>query len=66
MLQGSMPQKRPQKGGLIGVKKVLMPLPEDLHHQMRIRAAELNITMREFIAQAIRDALEKGGSREKK
>jgi hypothetical protein len=61
-----MLRKRPEKGGSVRMKKVLMPLPEDLHHQMRIRAAEFNITMREFIAQAIRDALEKGGKPGKK
>lgn len=55
MLEGAAPQ----------LKKVLLPFPEDLHHQMKVRAAEMKITMREFIEIAIRQALEKGGKDKK-
>ena len=60
-----MAEKRSQKGGQQRVKKVLLPLPEDLHHQMHLRAVEKRITMREFITEAIRQAL-KGGEKDKK
>jgi hypothetical protein len=58
-----MAEKRSQKGGAQRVKKVLLPLPEDLHHKMHLRAVELRMTMREFITEAIRQALEKGGEK---
>ena len=55
-----MPQKSTQKGGRQKVKKVLLPLPEDLHHRMHLRAVEQKKTMREFMIEAIEQALEKG------
>jgi predicted HicB family RNase H-like nuclease len=55
-----MPQ---QKGRVPEVKKLLLPLSADLHHAVKIRAAEQNVTMREFITAAIRQALEKRGKR---
>jgi len=60
-----MVEKRSQKGGPQRVKKVLVLLPEDLHHQMHLRAVEQRITMRQFITEAIRQAVEKGGKRQK-
>jgi len=60
-----MARKPPTKGGALRLKKVLLPFPEDLHHQMKVRAAERKITMREFIAEAIQQALEKGGEKKK-
>jgi hypothetical protein len=54
-----------QKGGVKRVKKVLLPLPEDLHHQMHLRAVEQRMTMREFIIEAIRQAVEKGGEKKR-
>ena len=47
------------------MKKVLLPLPEDLHHQMHLRAVEQRMTMREFIIEAIRQAVEKGGEKKR-
>jgi hypothetical protein len=61
-----MLKKSTQKGGGQRVKKVLLPLPEDLHHQMHLHAVEQKMTMREFMIAAIRQALEKGGGRDKK
>jgi hypothetical protein len=55
-----MPQ---QKGRAPEVKKLLLPLPADLHHALKVRAAEQNLTMRELITAAIRQALEKRGKR---
>ncbi len=62
-MSNSMPRKSSQKGRPTPVKKLLLPLPEELHHQLKLRAVEERLTMREFIAQAIRAALEKGGKR---
>ena len=57
------PRNPTQKGREPQMKKVLLPLPEDLHHALKIRAAEQRTTIREFITAAITQALEKGGKR---
>jgi hypothetical protein len=55
-----------QKGDPQRMKKVLLPLPEDLHHEMHLRAVEQRMTMREFIIAAIRQAVGRGGDKAKK
>jgi predicted HicB family RNase H-like nuclease len=54
-----VPRKPPQKGER--VKHLLIVIPEELHYQLRIKAAEQRATVKDFVINAIRHAVQKGG-----
>jgi predicted HicB family RNase H-like nuclease len=43
------------------VKRILIALPEDLHRQMKSEAAKEGATVKDFVTEAIRQAVKKGG-----
>jgi plasmid stability protein len=58
-----MPRKTQPKGDSPRMRKMIVTLPEDLHRQLKIRAAEQDSTVREIVTRAIERELEKGGKR---
>jgi predicted HicB family RNase H-like nuclease len=63
---GIMAQKSQQKGGQPQkMKTLLIAIPEDLHTAMKIRAAEQKTTVKGYVTEAIRQAVEKGGERKR-
>jgi predicted HicB family RNase H-like nuclease len=42
-------------------KTIMMALPIDLHTELKIAAAESQMTLKGFVIEAIRKAIEKGG-----
>ena len=61
-----MAEKRSQKGGPQRVKNLQIAMPLELHTAMKIRAAERQMTVKGYVIEAIRQAIEKGGKSEKK
>ena len=56
-----------QKGGATPkMKTVMFAIPEDLHTALKMKAAETKMTLKGFVIEAIRQAVEKGGARDKK
>jgi predicted HicB family RNase H-like nuclease len=56
-----MAQKPQRKGGAAQVKNLQIALPLELHTAMKIRAAERQMTVKGYVIEAIRQAVEKGG-----
>jgi hypothetical protein len=52
----------PQKGDKPKVRKLVMNIEEDLLRQLKIRAAEQMTTVREIVTDAVKEALQKGGT----
>jgi predicted HicB family RNase H-like nuclease len=52
-----------QKGGATPkMKTIMMALPEELHTALKMKAAETKMTLKGFVIEAIRQAVEKGVS----
>jgi hypothetical protein len=53
-------QKKPTTGNEEPIKRVLVPMPDSLHHRIRVLAAERRTTMqaiiREMLERGVRDA----------
>jgi hypothetical protein len=64
----SMPQKSStQKGGTPRMRRLIISLPEETHKALKVYAAENYTTIREFVTEAIDQALKKkGGEKAKK
>jgi predicted HicB family RNase H-like nuclease len=45
------------------MKNMLISIPEDLHRTMKSEAAKAGMTMKEFLTEAIRAAVKKGGEK---
>jgi hypothetical protein len=62
-----MAQKSPQKGEPVKkMKTLLLPLQEDLHMALKIRATEQKSTIKDFVTRLLERELGKGGKKEKK
>ena len=48
------------------MKNLQIAMPLELHTAMKIRAAERQMTVKGYVIEAIRQAIEKGGKSEKK
>jgi predicted HicB family RNase H-like nuclease len=48
------------------MKKVFIHIPEDLHTQAKMLAASERTTLANYLAQAIAEKVQKGGSKDKK
>ena len=46
------------------MKTVMFAIPEDLHTALKMKAAETKMTLKGFVIEAIRQAVEKGGQEE--
>jgi predicted HicB family RNase H-like nuclease len=58
-----MPKNPPTKGGTPPMKNMLISIPEDLHRLMKSEAAKAGQTIKDFVTEAIRSAVKKGGER---
>jgi predicted HicB family RNase H-like nuclease len=58
-----MLKKLPTKGDKGAMKNLLIRIPEDLHRLMRSEAAKGGLTVRDFVSNAIRSAVKKGGEK---
>lgn len=47
------------------MKNILIAIPEDLHTVLKVRAAEQRTTVKEYVTEAIRQAVGKGGEKKK-
>ena len=47
------------------VKRVLIAIPEELHTAMKMAAAAAKTTVKGYVTEAIRQAVEKGGGKKK-
>jgi predicted HicB family RNase H-like nuclease len=60
-----MNRKVRRKKGAAMVKRILVALPEDLHTAMKTQAAAQRTTVKEYVTEAIRQAVTKGERRGK-
>jgi hypothetical protein len=58
-----MPKKPPTKGGAQPMKTMLIVIPEDLHRLMKSEAAKAGLTVKQYVTDAIRSAVKKGGEK---
>ena len=62
-----MPLKNSQRGGMPRMRRLIISLPEETHKALKVYAAENYTTIREFVTEAIEQALKKkGGEKGKK
>jgi hypothetical protein len=61
-----MATKKPRGGVKVETKVINFPIPLSLHTQIRVAAAHAQMTLRDFIIRSMEEAVEKGGSPEKK
>ena len=47
------------------MKRVLVAIPEELHTAMKMAAAAAKTTVKGYVTEAIRQAVEKGGERKR-
>lgn len=45
------------------MKNMLIAIPEDLHRLMKSKAAAAGMTVKDFVTDAIRSAVKKGGAK---
>jgi len=61
-----MPQKSStQKGGTPRMRRLIVSLPEETHKALKVYAAQHYTTIREFVTEAIDQALKKKGGEKK-
>ena len=58
-----MPTKPRTGGESPRMRKLIVSIPEDLHKRLKIFAVEQDVTVKEFVTEAIEAALKKGGKR---
>ena len=47
------------------MKQIMIVIPEDLHRTMKSEAAKAGMTVKQYVTDAIRSAVEKGGEEKK-
>ena len=57
-----MPAKRKEPA----VRNILIALPEDLHHKVKLKATEQRLTLKAYVIETLRRSIEKGGETGKK
>ncbi len=56
-----MAKQPPIQGGKVPMKNMLIALPEELHRQVKLEAVKAGRSMKDFVTEAIRNTLKKGG-----
>ena len=61
-----MAEKSTRKGAQVSkVKRVFVAIPEELHTAMKMAAAAARTTVKGYVTEAIRQAVERGGEKKK-
>jgi predicted HicB family RNase H-like nuclease len=58
-----MATKLPTTGGTQRMKQMMIVIPEDLHRLMKSEAAKAGLTVKQYVTDAIRSAVKKGGEK---